>query len=237
MQDIRQRYRRSTLGPIWITLSTMISIFALSVVYTKIFKMPTEEYLPFLAIGIVFWTFLSSLIIEACSVFISAEGIIKQVNLPFGIHVARMVWRNIIILGHNLVVAIIVMIYAKIAIDFNILLVVPALFITIISAISIGYLMGALCARFRDIPQIINSLIQVLFYITPVIWKPQLLAGNEELLYFNPAYHLMEILRTPLLGQSPASSSWIASIGFAIIVSASAIIFLAKYRRRIAYWL
>jgi ABC-type polysaccharide/polyol phosphate export permease len=237
MQDIRQRYRRSTLGPFWITLSTMISIIALSIVYTKIFKMPTEEYLPFLAIGLVFWTFISSLIVESCSVFITAEGIIKQVNLPFGIHVVRMVWRNIIVLGHNLVVAIVVMIYAKISLTLSVLLIFPALVLVAITGVAIGYLMGALCTRFRDVPQVVSSLIQVLFYVTPVIWKPQLLVGHEELLYFNPTYHFLEILRAPLLGQNASLLSWVVSFGMAIVTSLIAIIFISRYRQRIAYWL
>lgn len=237
MQDIRQRYRRSTLGPIWITLSTLISIFALSIVYTKIFKMQTAEYLPFLAAGIVLWTFMSSIITESCNVFIHAESMIKQVNLPFGIYVGRMVWRNMIILAHNLVVVAAVLAYAGIWPGLNVLLFIPALVLVTVAGTGIGYLMGGLCTRFRDVPQIVLSLMQVLFYVTPVIWQPVLLKGHEELLLANPAYHYLEILRQPILGHAPAASAWLAAIALTAAICGAAMLFLVKYRRRLAFWL
>jgi ABC-type polysaccharide/polyol phosphate export permease len=237
LQDIRQRYRRSVLGPFWITLSTMISIAALGLVYTRIFKMPTEQYLPFLTLGIVMWTLISSLVVEACSVFIAAESIIKQVNLPFGVHVARMVWRNVIIFFHNLFVAAIVLIFMSSPVSWHLLLLPLALAITAVAGVTLGYLLGALCTRFRDVPLIVNSLMQVLFYVTPVIWTPAMLKGHESLLYFNPAYHYLEILRAPLLGTSGPISSWIVAAGTTIALGLIAHLFLSRFRHRIAYWL
>lgn len=237
MQDIRQRYRRSVLGPLWITLSTLISIFALGLVYSKIFKMEMVEYLPFLTIGIVFWTYLSSIIVESCSVFISAEGIIKQVNLPFGIHVVRMIWRNLIILAHNLVVVLIVMIYFRVKVGLSILTLLPAIGVVSVIGVSIGYLLGGVCTRFRDIPQIVTSLIQVLFYVTPVIWKPSLLAGHEELLLLNPIYYFLEMLRNPLIGEPIDFSSWFVSVTILLVMSFITMIFMHHCKKRIAYWL
>lgn len=237
MQDIRQRYRRSVLGPFWITLSTLISIGALALVYTKIFNIPAEQYLPFLTLGVVVWTFISSLIMESCTIFINAESIIKQVNLPFGVHVARMVWRNVIVFFHNLAVGILVLVLMRTPFTANVLLFPVALVIVSVAGVAIGYLMGALCTRFRDIPQIVNSLVQVLFYVTPVIWAPSMVKGHEELLNFNPLYHYLEIMRAPLLGQSAGATSWLAATGFTAVLALMAHLFLKRYRHRIAYWL
>ena len=191
MQDIRQRYRRSVLGPFWITLSTLISIAALGIVYSRIFKIPAAEYLPFLTVGIVGWTFISTIVMESCGAFTSAESIIKQVNLPFGLYVLRIVWRNFIILAHLAVVVVLVMVYMRIPPTRYLLLLPFSLAIVAVASIAAGYLLGGLCTRFRDVAQIISSLIQVVFYVTPFIWQPTLLKRHEEILLFNPFYNFL----------------------------------------------
>src|SRR4051812_47682455 len=93
-QDIVQRYRRSLLGPLWLTLSTAVTVGALGLVYASLFRLPLERYLPYLAIGLVTWTFISSLVIEGCNSFIAVESTIKQIRMPFTMHATRAVWRN-----------------------------------------------------------------------------------------------------------------------------------------------
>jgi len=236
-QDVRQRYRRSVLGPFWITLSAVVSIVALALVYTQIFKVPPAEYLVFLTTGFVAWMFISSLFIESCTVFIAAEGIIRQVNLPLGIHVFRMVWRSLISLGHNLVIVVLVLLYMGASWNLSMLAIVPGLLITMIGALALGYLLGSLGTRYRDIPPIMNSLVQVLFYVTPVIWPPKLLQGNEHLLTFNPFYYFLEILRLPMMGQWPPAEMWLAASAMTIVLVIAAVAFMARYRWRVAYWI
>jgi lipopolysaccharide transport system permease protein len=211
-QDVKQRYRRSILGPFWITLSAVVSIIALALVYTQIFNVPTAEYLVFLTTGFVAWMYIASILIESCTVFISAEGMIRQVNLPLGIHVFRMVWRSLITLTHNLVIVVLVLVYMGVGFNWAMLAFVPGLVLSTVAAIALGYLLGGVCTRYRDIPPIVVSLVQVLFYVTPVIWPPKLLQGNEHLLTFNPFYYFLEILRTPMIGQWPSVEMWAVSI-------------------------
>lgn len=237
MQDIRQRYRRSVLGPFWITLSTLVSIAALGLVYSKIFKIPPEGYLPFLTIGIVGWTFISTMVMESCGAFTTAESIIKQVNLPFGLYVLRIVWRNFIILAHLAVVVAVVLLVMRIPLTWYVLLLPMGLAIVAAASIAAGYLLGGLCTRFRDVAQIITSLMQVIFYVTPVIWQPTLLKGHEEIMLLNPFFHFLEIIRSPLLGNPGAPISWIMSIAITILLWIGAILFIARYRKRIAFWL
>jgi len=236
-QDIRQRYRRSVLGPFWITLSTLISIAALGLVYSKLLKEPAAEYLPFLSVGIVCWTFISSIVVESCGAFTSAEHIIKQVRLPFGLYVLRIVWRNFIIFGHLAVVVVLVMIYMQVPVTWRLLLLPLSLALVAAAGVAAGYLLGGLCTRFRDVPQIVASLVQVVFYVTPVIWRPTLLKGHEEIMLMNPFYHFIEIMRGPVLGQDVAPISWALSIGMTLALWLGAILFMGRYRARIAYWL
>lgn len=235
--DVKQRYRRSVLGPFWITLSAIVSIFALALVYTQIFKVPTSEYLVFLTAGFIAWLYLASLVTEACGVFIGAEGIIRQVNLPLGIHVLRLVWRSLITLAHNMVVVALVLLYMGVGFSWTTLLFFPALLLTVIGAIALGYLLGGLCTRYRDIPPIVGSLIQVMFYVTPVIWPPKLLKGHEHLLVFNPFYYFLELMRAPLMSEVPAADLWIVASGMVALLCAAAAFFMARYRWRVAYWI
>ncbi|MBA2412938.1 MAG: ABC transporter permease [Burkholderiaceae bacterium] len=235
--DVKQRYRRSVLGPFWITLSAVVSIIALALVYTQIFKVPTAEYLVFLTTGFIAWLYLSSLVMESCSVFIGAEGIIRQVNLPLGIHVFRMVWRNLIILAHNLVIVFLVLFYMGVGMSWATLLFFPAVILISLGAVALGYLLGGLCTRYRDIPPIVSSLVQVMFYVTPVIWPPKLLVGNEHLLTFNPFYYFLELLRAPLMGEAPAADVWVISITLVVAFAFAATAFMGRYRWRVAYWI
>jgi ABC-type polysaccharide/polyol phosphate export permease len=236
-QDVKQRYRRSVLGPFWITLSAVVSIVVLALVYTQIFKVPTSEYLVFLTTGFIAWIYIAGLVTESCTVFISAEGVIRQVNLPLGIHVFRMVWRNLITLGHNLVIVILVLLYMNVGLSWATLAFAPALALTTISAVALGYLLGALSARYRDIPPIVGSLIQVVFYITPIIWPPRLLQGNEYLMDFNPFFYFLEMLRSPLMSQRVHGEIWMIATAITLTIVAMSIAFMARYRWRVAYWI
>lgn len=237
LQDIRQRYRRSVIGPFWMTLSMLVSIVALAVVYTKIFKTPIDEYLPFLTVGFIVWNFISALVMESCTVFIGAEGIIKQINIPFGVHVMRMVWRNLITLAHHSVVVVLVLIYSGVAPTFRLLYLPFSLLLVTIAGVFSGYLLGALCTRFRDIPLIVASLMQVAFYVTPVIWYSSLLKGHEWLLVMNPFFHFLEMLRAPLLGTPLEHHSLIIGTVITLALAVASMLFMYRFKKRIAYWL
>ena len=107
-QDIRRRYRRSILGPFWITISMGVFVAALGTLYGALLKVELAEYVPYLALGFIVWTLISSMLTDGCTVFTAAEGIIKQVNQPLSVHLYRIVWRNFIIFSHNAVIFVVV---------------------------------------------------------------------------------------------------------------------------------
>ena len=235
-QDIRQRYRRSTLGPFWLTISMGALVGGLGVLYAGLFRMDVADYLPFVAAGLIIWGLLSGLITEGCAAFIGAEGIIKQVNLPLSVHVYRVVWRNLIVFAHN------VAIYVAAAVIFSIqpgwtgLLVLPGLALLCLNGVWMGLLLGLVSARFRDVPQIVASVVQVAFFLTPIIWKPELLPDRAFVLDLNPFFHLVELVRAPSLGQAPGLVSWLAAAGITLGGWLVTLLMYRRYRWRIAYW-
>ena len=235
-QDVRQRYRRSTLGPFWLTISMGALVGGLGVLYAGLFKMDVADYLPFVAAGLIVWGLVSGLITEGCSVFIDAEGTIKQVNLPLSIYVYRVVWRGIIIFAHNIIIYVAAAVFFSINPGWIGFLVLPGLVLVCLNGVWMGLLLGLMSARFRDVPQIVASVVQVTFFLTPIIWKPELLPGRAFMLDFNPFFHFVELVRAPALGQTPGLVSWLAVLGITLGGWLVTLLMYRRYRWRIAYW-
>ena len=235
--DIRLRYRGSMLGPFWLTLSTAIMVGSLGVLYATLFHMDVHDYLPFLALSQVLWAFLSTLVIEACKCFTQAEGMIRAVRMPLFLHALRMLIRNVLVLAHNVVVIVVVDIVFSIQPGWHAILALPAFAVWGVDALAVALLLGAFCARFRDIAPIIGSVMMIAFFLTPVIWQPQQLGRHAVLLPFNPFYALLEIVRAPLLGQTPSIDTWLAAVLYSIALCGVSWAFFVRARGRVAFWL
>ena len=239
-QDIRRRYRRSVLGPFWLTISMGVLVAALGTLYGALFQVDTAVYVPHLALGFIVWTLVSGLITDGCAAFITAESIIKQTNLPLSVHVYRIVWRNVLILFHNAAIFVVVAALFAISPGWTGLLALAGLVLLVLNGMWVGLVLGVVSARFRDVPPILDSVVRILFFVTPIIWMPELMPGRALMLAvvldFNPLFHFVELVRAPLLGQAPGLASWLAASGITLGGWLLAFALLRRYRRRIAYW-
>jgi homopolymeric O-antigen transport system permease protein len=234
--EIKQRYRRSVLGPFWLTLSSAVMVGAMGPLYGRLFNLPLANYLPFLAISLILWTMINGLVTECCQVFIAAEGFIKQIKLPYTVHVMRVIWRNAIIFAHNVVVVLVVLLIFPPGWSWHLALFPLAVVLLAINAIWLGLLLGLLCARFRDIPPIVSSLLQVAFFLTPVLWRPEMLGRHRWALDWNPLYYFLEIVRSPLLGQSFSPKLWVGVVIITVVGYAVTMALFSRFRARIPYW-
>ncbi len=235
--DIRLRYRGSMLGPFWLTLSTAVMVAALGVLYSALFKMQLHDYLPYLALSLVLWNGLGALVGDACTCFTGGEGMIRAVRMPFTLYAARVVVRNTLTLLHNVVVIIAVYAYFDVWPGWRAVGVVPGVAVWLVDGMAVCLLLGAVCARFRDIPPIVGSVMQIAFFVSPIIWKPELLTGVQRaLLPLNPFYSLLEIVRAPLFGFMPDAVVWVSALGYsAMLVGLSWAVFV-RVRGRLAFW-
>lgn len=236
-QEVRQRYRRSMLGPFWLTISTAALLAAMGPLYGRLLSRDIDTYFPYLAIGFVMWQFLSALTNEACFAFISAEGYIRNVKLPLTVHVMRVVWRNLIIFAHNLIIVAFVLVVLVEKVTWRVIEVPFAILAIVLNAIWVGLLLGLLCARFRDIPQIIASIVQVAFFLTPVLWQADMLGRNAWFAKINPYYHFVEIVRQPLLSTTHTYESWIWVGGTTVLGFLVTVVILSRFRSRVPYWI
>lgn len=235
-QDIRLRYRGSVLGPFWLTITTAIMVSAMGVVYAELFKMDMRQYFPYIACGIVFWNFINTMILDGCSSFLDSAGVIQQVKLPFSVQVYRVVLRNIIVLLHNIVIIPVVLLSFGVPINLYSLMFILGLVAVILNGAWMALLFGMLSARFRDIPPIIASLVQVGFFITPVFWSPQLLGKYGFYATLSPFASALDVIRAPLIGHAYAAASWpvlgiVTLIGWSITFA-----MYSRFRGRLAYW-
>ncbi len=237
--DTKFRYRRTLLGPFWITLSMATLVFSVGLVYGTLFGAELSSYLPYFGCGIIIWTYISSIIVEGCNVFVSSSGIIKSVPVPLTLHIFRLLARQIIILLHNAILILLLWIVFRWELNWGMLLAVLGLLITTSALLGIVLALSIFCTRFRDIERIIGAIIQLLFLITPIMWMPESLRGAvaAPVLLFNPFYYLIEIVRGPLLGAPPSAAVWsiaILSAAFSLLIGLG---FYARFRHRVAYWL
>lgn len=235
-QDVELRYRRSILGPFWLTLSMGVMIATMGLLYSQLFRIDTGVYLPFITLGLLIWGLISSTVIDGCQTYIQGESLLRQIALPTVIFPLRVIWRNLIVFCHNFVV------YLAVAVIFDLrpgwvgLLALVGIALVLLNGIWVAILLGMLSARFRDIPQIIGSLVQVLFFVSPIIWLPELVHDRIYLVDFNPLYHFIEIVRAPLLGKLPSALNWLvvlATTGFGWTL---AFLFHRRFHVRVAYW-
>lgn len=236
--DVAKQYRRSFIGPVWITLNTALFIVAFGLVGAQLFKIAVEDYLLYFCVGHVFFGFFSMLLNEGCLTYVNAAAFLKQTAYPKTAFVLRVVWRNLILVGHNFLVIIGVLLWAGKfgAVSWwGFALAVPVVLISGALAVAI---LGALAARFRDIPMMVTSIMQIAFFLTPVIWRAEQLTERAKfLVVWNPLAAYLDILRRPLLGQDAPPESWYMALGMLGVLAA---LFLALYiaaRRRIVYWI
>ncbi len=234
--DIRNRYRGSVLGPFWLSLSTAIMVVALGLLYSTLFTLPLDEYLPYLAVSLIVWNLVSQTVTDACDSLTAVEGVIRHLPLPYTVHALRCVFRNAAVAAHSLPLVLLVFLFFGHLPGPEALLAVPGLLLVAANAFALAIVLGMVCARFRDIPPIVGSVLQLAFFMSPVLWKPELLKEGQVWLPLNPFYTLMEVVRGPLVQGGAAPVVWASAAGFTLLTCAVAFAFFVRFRGRIAFW-
>ena len=235
--DIGSRYRGSILGPFWITLSMGLMVLGIGFLYANLFSIPISTFLPYVALGIVFFGVITGTVNEGCETFVLASGMLSQTSLPMFTFVWRTVLRNLINLAHHLVIVLAVLAvygYWRTA-DFPAAL--AGVLLLLLNASWISLLAGIASARFRDIPQIVGSTMQFAIFMTPVFWMPDRFGAHRAVLDFNPFFHMLEAVRAPLLGKPVSALTYEVLAAMAVIGWFAAFMIFARTRRRIVHYL
>ncbi len=235
-QEIRKRYQRSVLGPFWITLTMLIMIGGMGPIYGILFRQDVHTFLPYLALGIITWGLISPLILESCTVFQQSDKLIQSVRLPMTTYVAKLIYGNVLIFLHNIFAFVPIMLVFSIKPQWVWLMAIPGVLLILVAAIPVGFILGPLCARFRDLQPIVGSILQLLFFVTPIFWQASMLGPRQYLVNYNPFFLFVSLVRGPISGHIPNVKVYIG-VGLVIVVLyAVALPIFARCRSRIAFW-
>jgi lipopolysaccharide transport system permease protein len=237
-RDTKRRYRRTVFGPFWTTVSLALFITTLGLVWSNLWNQNPKTYLPYLTSGMVCWVFFSTVCTEGCGAFWPQEKLIKQLRISYTLLACVTVWRNATVFFHNIVMYVAVFIYAGLPLTWAMLLFIPGFLLLCINAGWITALLGTFCARYRDMQQLVASLLQISLFLTPIFWSSDQLKGHMRfLIEFNPLYHLIAIVRDPLLGRPPDPLHWGVAAALALVGWLVVLQLLTRVRHRIAYWI
>jgi ABC-type polysaccharide/polyol phosphate export permease len=236
-QDIRLRYRGSMLGPFWLTISTLVMAASMGLIYSRLFGVDIQTYLPYLITGLVIWQFISGIVTDGGETFVRAQSVIQQIPMPFSLHAYRAVCRNLLVLAHSLVIIPIGLVAFHVAVDWHVVEAAAGLALLAINGVWISIFLGMLSARFRDVPPIVANFMQVGFFVTPVFWPIDSLGEWKRLAALNPLFAGIDVVRAPLLGAAVNDSSWIVLLCSTLLGCGITFALFARFRTRIAYWI
>ncbi len=243
-QDIKQRYRRSVLGPLWITISMAVTAVALGVLYAGLFGNPIQTQLPYVLVGFIVWAFIGSCITEGATVFISNDRLIKFLPAPISVHVYRLLWRQILFFAHNLVVYVVMLVVFPQPLTLASLAAIPAFALLVVNGFWVAMLVGIVSTRFRDLPPVTQTVVQLMFFMTPIVWIYEdlqnsanpTISARARLAELNPFLHFLEIIRRPMLGESFEPRHWVVVLIITVVGWTLTLLALRNYRARVAYW-
>ena len=235
--DVASRYRGSVLGPLWITLSMGLMVLGIGFLYASLFNLPLAQFLPYVALGIVFFGVMTGTINEGCETFVQASGMLSQTALPLFTFVWRTIFRNLINLGHHMIIVVAMLTYYDVWKHAHPVAALAGVVLMLLNAGWVSLLVGIASARFRDIPQIVMSVMQFAMFMTPVFWQPDRFGKHQIYLDLNPFYHLLQAVRGPLLGQEVWPHTYVVLVTMAVVGWAGAFLIFARTRRRIVHYL
>ena len=239
--EVKRRYRRTVIGPCWSAISMGMFVLALGSLGAGLWEKGINEYMPFLAAGFVGWLLIAAIATESCSLFLGGSGTVGEVRFNYSVLVYALIWRNLIVLLHNFSVYLIfVLVLLPSMLKPVAAMAIPGLLIVVVNGIWVALLLGMFALRFRDVQQLVSSVVNIVMFITPIFWFPDLLprAGMKRLVFvdFNPLFHLIDVVRAPLLGRLPAPESYIATFLMAVVGWAVTFVVFRHFRKRLAYW-
>lgn len=238
LNEIRHRYRRSTIGPFWLTLSMGVQATVMGVLFGFLFQHDLERFLPYLCISLVLWNSIQSIVNEGSMAFISATGLIMQVKRPLSAYIYQVIWRNLLVSSHTIVIFFVVALIFGVYPSLTYVFFLPGLVLMLANVSWMALVAAILSARFRDVPMIIQNSFTVLFWLTPVLYMPSQMKGKMEyVILFNPFSHFLEVVRSPLMGAVPSAVNYSVPVVTAILGWTLAVFLFARARSRVPYWL
>jgi ABC-type polysaccharide/polyol phosphate export permease len=235
--DLLARYRRSILGPFWLTLGTAAGTVGLGWVWSELFKIDRAQFIPSLTVGLIAWALISGCVLEAPMTFARQGLIIRNLPTPLAIHPIQLVVRHLVNFAHNLPVFLAVVLFLDVPVNAHTLLAIPLFLLVVANLLWMTLVLSVLGSRFRDLEYLLAATMPLLMFLSPVFYRPGSLTATAHLVWFNPFSHLIEVIRYPLLGSVPPTFLIVSNVAFCVVGWTFAIALFNAKRDRIAFWI
>lgn len=238
VEQVKNQYRRTVIGPWWLTLQTAAYVFGLAILFGAIFHQPLDEFVPYVACGFIGFTLLAGLTRQAADVFVENASTLTSTRQPLSVLIFRAVTIELLQFGHNLVIIAAFLAVGIVQVTPQLLLVIPAVLIVLLNGLATGLWLGPTVARFRDVGPFVTSVLQVMMFFTPVFWQVDEIHPDSRtaLVGWNPFAYLLALFRDPLLGDQPSALIWTGVVAVTAVNIVLASWVFARTRSRLPYW-
>lgn len=239
LAQTRGQYRRTYLGPWWMTVQMAVFVAGLSLLFGVLLGQDLRTFVPYVAVGYLGFTWMTSMITAGSTCFIANGSAITTSAGPLSVYALGAAASPTIQFAHDAVAVAVALILFEVPLGASLVLVVPALLILAANGVAVSLWLGPLATRFRDVPPIVSAVVRVLFFFTPVFWLPTDLTRGQlaALSGWNPLAYLLEFFRAPLLGTWPSTLAVIGTFLVTLVNITLALLVFGRSRARLAYWL
>jgi ABC-type polysaccharide/polyol phosphate export permease len=183
------------------------------------------------------WQLILALTNESCGAITEHSAYLQNVRMPMTVIAGRLVFRNAVVFAHNLTAVLGVLWIFGAEFSPGMFMALPGAFVILTFGYFVSMVLGPICARFRDVPLVIQSAMQVIFFLTPIFWMPSAVSHRPMFMQANPFYHLIELVRAPLLGGAATPLNWTIGLWCCAAAAVLAIITVSLTRKRLNLWL
>lgn len=236
--DLRRRHSRSKFGQLWITLSTGVTILSLGLVWSLLWRMPVSSIMPYITVAMIVWGFISSTLTESTGALISIGNLFLNQKTSFSVAIYSLIYRNLITVGYNSVIIVVVFTFFHVMPTWQIFLLFPGLLLTLMFLLPACYVLALITTRFRDAAPLTQSIIQIGYFITPVLWQPEFIPQNYQWINLvNPFSVFLSLVRDPLLGVETSVSVWLVGFAYTATTWLVGLPIIGAYHKRAIYWI
>jgi ABC-type polysaccharide/polyol phosphate export permease len=228
----------SRLGKWWPTIGLSIRVFFVGAIFGLVLRAQAPDYVPWLATGWVVWGMLSSAITGTSSALTANKSLMLAIPMPKESFIVRVIVKELLLLVQNSLLVVLVLLMFQVPITFATLLLMPGLLITSVFLYGLGLILGPLVAKYKDFGPFISSIVGVMFFVLPIVWRPESIQSElaHLILGLNPLYHFLQIVRLPLLSEVPTGLNYLLALVGAVTFLIAGVLVMNKTRNKIVYW-
>ncbi len=247
--NVTRPYRRTFIGPLWEPIGLLLFVLMLGPIYSHAFDMTVKDYMVYLAAGWTCWQLVSGFISAGSNTLVQGIGMMQQSRLPLSLFFFETLMTELFEFLMKLALVILMILVFGAPGGPTTLLLLPGLLLLLVTGLGLIALFGLICARYPDLRPIVQIAMRLAFFVTPVLWHADVLsspAGNGAMaagqsartayIDFNPLYHMLQLIRAPLLNEVPGQGSYVFVLLLTLGVWLLAGLLFLRWRSRVVYW-